>query len=258
MTDSTITFRRADRGIDMKNKSSVKWIEEKYFIPVTLAPALIVLGLYTYYPTVYSFVLSFFKTRVFSRERFSGLDQYKSIFSDPVFWTGVKNTVLYSVGAIAGTLIIGLLIALILNTPIKGRTFFRTTFFIPYVIPLAAHALLWKWLLDPKFGLVNFILSIIGVDPIPWLTSRDWVLFSFILIDIWKRAGFAMVLFIAGLQTIPDEYYDAAVVDGANAWGKFRHITLPLLSPITVFVTIMSFLHTFQLFTEPYVMTKGV
>jgi multiple sugar transport system permease protein len=242
----------------MKSKLSLSSrIKKNYFIPLTLAPAMVVLTAYTFYPTIYSFVLSFFKTRIFSPERFYGLRQYISIFTDSLFWTGVKNTVLYSIGAIAGTIIVGLFLAIVLNSPIRGRAFFRTAFFIPYVIPLAAHALLWMWLFDPKYGLVNYLLGFAGVDTIPWLTSRNWVIWAFILIDIWKRAGFAMVLFIAGLQTISNDYYDAAIVDGANVWGRFRHITLPLLSPITLFVFIMSFLHTFQLFTEPYVMTKG-
>lgn len=234
-----------------------RWLSRHYFVPVTLAPALIILAAYVYYPALYSLYLSLFKTRLYQTKDFLGFGHYVSIFNDPLFWKALANTTLYSIGAIAGTIIVGLLIALILDSPLRGKDLFRTAFFIPYIIPFAAHALLWYWLLDPRYGLVNYLLGFVGIDPIPWLTSREWVLPAFILIDIWKRAGFAMVLFLAGLQTIPDELYEAAVIDGASIWQKFRKITLPLLSPVTLFVVIMSFLHTFQLFVEPFVMTKG-
>ena len=234
-----------------------RWLNRVHFIPLTLAPAIIILAAYVYYPALYSFYLSLHRTRLFSTVEFNGFGHYISIFNDPVFWKALSNTVIYSAGAIIGTIIVGLGLAIILDGPLRGKNLFRTAFFIPYVIPFAAHALLWYWLFDPRYGLVNIILGLVGFDAIPWLTSRDWVLPAFILMDIWKRSGFAMVLFLAGLQTIPDELYEAAVIDGANIWQKFRRITIPLLSPITLFVVIISFLHTFQLFVEPFIMTKG-
>lgn len=235
----------------------IKWVKKNYFIPATLAPALIILIAYVFYPTLYSFYLSFFSTKLLSTTEFVGLKHYISVLNDKLFIKSLSNTVIYSVGAIAGTVVLGLAIALILDSPLRGKDFFRTVFFIPYIIPFAAHTLLWYWLYDPRYGLVNYLLGFLGISPIPWLTSTNWVLPAFVLMDIWKRFGFAMVLFLAGLQTIPDDLYDAAVVDGAGEWEKLRYITLPLLSPVTLFIIVISFLHTFQLFIEPFVMTKG-
>ena len=235
----------------------INWVRKNHFVPATLAPALIILLTYVYFPTIYSFYLSFFKTRLISTENFIGFEHYIKVLNDPVFRKALWNTILYSVGAIAGTLILGLGLAILLDSPLRGKGIFLTAFFLPYIIPFTAHTLLWYWLLDPRYGLVNYLLSLIGIKSIPWLTSSSWVLPAFILMDIWKRFGFAMVLFLAGLQTIPDDLYDAATVDGASGWAKFRFITLPLLSPVTLFLIVISFLHTFQLFVEPFVMTKG-
>lgn len=244
-------------GIKRRQSPFFNWIVKHHFVPLTLLPAMLILTAYVYFPSLYSFYLSLFKTRLFKAVEFIGFENYASIFRDPIFWKALLNTSLYSVGAIAGTIIVGLLLALILDSPLRGKDIFRTAFFIPYIIPFAAHALLWYWLFDPRYGLVNYLIGYLGIDPIPWLTSRNWVLPAFILMDIWKRAGFAMVLFLSGLQTIPDELYEAGTIDGANGWQKFTKITLPLLAPINLFVIIMSFLHTFQLFVEPFVMTKG-
>jgi len=243
----------------MKNrmKRIYSSIKKYHFIPITLAPALIILGAYVYYPTLFSLYLSFFKTQLYKTVEFVGLEHYLSLFHDQVFRIAFKNTLVYSVGAVSGTIVVGLGMALLLDSPLKGKDIFRSTFFMPYVIPFAAHALLWYWILDPRYGLVNHVLGFFGINPIPWLQSRSWVLPAFILMDVWKRSGFAMVLFLAGLQTIPDELYDAATVDGASEWKKFWKVTLPLLRPVTLFVVIMSLLHTLQLFVEPFLMTKG-
>lgn len=247
------------KNIALKNILSnlIKWIIKHHFIPITLAPSLIILTAYVYYPSLYSFYLSLYKTKLFKAIKFIGFDNYTDIFNDSLFWKALLNTTIYTVGSITGTIIVGFLLAVILNSQLRGKDLFRTAFFIPYIIPFAAHALLWYWLFDPRYGLVNYLIGYLGIDPIPWLTSRDWVLPAFILMDIWKRAGFAMVLFLAGLQTIPDELYDSSTIDGASNWQKLIKITIPLLSPVTLFVIIMCFLHTFQLFVEPFVMTKG-
>lgn len=236
---------------------TLKWIGDHYFVPATIGPALIILLAFVYLPSLYSFFLSFYKTKLFVPVEFVGLKNYISVLKDPIFIKALKNTVFYSIGAILGTIVCGLGLALILDSKVRGKDLFRTAFFIPYILPYAAFALLWYWLFDPRYGLVNYVLNLLSIQAIPWLTSSSWVIPAFILMDIWKRTGFAMVLFLAGLQTIPRELYDSATVDGAGEVAKFRHITLPLLSPVMLFVVIMSFLHTFQLFTEPFVMTKG-
>jgi multiple sugar transport system permease protein len=234
-----------------------KWIGNHYFVPATIGPALLILLAFVYLPSLYSFFLSFYKTKLFVPVDFVGLKNYISVLKDPIFIKALKNTVLYSIGAITGTIVCGLGLALILDSKVRGKDLFRTAFFIPYILPYAAFTLLWYWMFDPRYGLVNYVLNILSIQAVPWLQSSSWVIPAFILMDIWKRAGFAMVLFLAGLQTIPPELYDSATVDGAGEVAKFRHITFPLLAPVTLFVVIMSFLHTFQLFTEPFVMTKG-
>jgi ABC-type sugar transport system permease subunit len=124
-------------------------------------------------------------------------------------------------------------------------------------VPYAAYALIWYWLFEPRYGLVNYLLSFVFVPAIPWLKSSAWVLPAFIIMSVWKRIGFVMVVFLAGLETIPEELYDAATVDGASRWQKFRHVTLPLLSPITLFIAVITMIYSLQIFVEPLVMTKG-
>ncbi len=238
-------------------KTPKRKLGNRGFIPLTMAPAVLVLGAFTFYPSIYSFILSMFKTRLFSPIEFTGFTHYISVLTSPLFWQGVWNTIVYSLFSIVGGLALGLLLAILLNTKLRGKAFFRTVFFAPYIIPMAAHTVLWYWLLDPRYGLINLMLSWIGISAVPWLTSRTWVIPAFILMDIWKRAGFNMVLFSSGLSTVPEDLQDAARVDGANAWQRFLHVTFPLLRPITLFSVIMAFLHTSQLFVEPFVMTKG-
>ena len=232
-------------------------ISKRLFVPITLLPALLILGGFTYFPAFYSIVLSLFRTRLFSPVSFVGFNHYIDIFKEELFWVGLRNTVVYSFWSIAGSLILGLLLALILHSKLKGKGFFRTAFFAPYIIPVAASTMLWYWMYDPRYGLINIMLGWLSIQPIPWITSRDWVLPSFVIINLWKRAGFNMVLFLSGLATIPEELYDSGLVDGANVFQRFTRITLPMLKPVTLFVVVMAFLHCFQLFTEPYVMTKG-
>ena len=241
----------------MKKLTVFDKVKKYYFIPVTLAPAFLFLAAFVYYPAVQSLYLSLHKTKLFAADEFIGLEHYKRIFANSTFLMSFRNTFIYAFFSITGALVLGLFLAVVLNTKIKGKKFFRTAFFAPYIIPRSAHTLLWFWLLDPQFGLVNYLLGIFGISAIPWLTSRNWVLSSFVMIDIWKRIGFNMVLFLTGLTTIPEELYDAGYVDGANAWRRFVHITLPMLRPITLFVIVISFLHAMQLFVEPFTMTKG-
>ena len=155
------------------------------------------------------------------------------------------------------TLALGLASALLLERPLAGRDAFRTILFLPYIIPYAAYALLWYWLFDPRYGLVNYLLSFVGIGAVPWLKSSEWVLPAFVLMSVWKRLGFAMVAFLAGLQTIPSELYDAAIMDGAGPWQRFHYVTMPMLSPITLFIAVISIIYSLQIFVEPLVMTHG-
>ena len=235
----------------------VCFIRKNSFSLIILVPILTYFLIYVYLPTLYSFYLSLFKTRLITPVNFIGIQHYLDIMKDSYFWTALRNTFLYSIGAMVGNFVFGLGLALLLDGKIAGKVFFRSIFFMPYIIPYATLVILWWWLLDPVFGFINYLLSSIGIKAIPWLNSTNWVIPSFILINIWKRAGYSMILFLAGLQTIPDELYEAAKVDGANWWSRFRYITLPLLRPITLFVISITMIYSLQLFIEPFVMTQG-
>lgn len=231
--------------------------KERLFILCSLAPTLIMLSGWTFYPTLHSFVLSFFDTTMDSLGEFEGLRNYVAVLTNETFWVALRNTALFSLESIAGAVTSGLLLAVLLNTRMSGKRLFRTAFFLPYVIPHAAHSILWMWLYDPRYGLWNYLLGFVGLGPIPWVKSSAWVLHAFVIMNIWKRTGFTMVLFTAGLQTIPADLYEAATIDGAGPWRRFWRITLPMLKPVMLFQIVMTFAGTFQLFIEPFVMTKG-
>ena len=184
--------------------------KERLFILCSLAPTLIMLSGWTFYPTLHSFVLSFFDTTMDSLGEFEGLRNYVAVLTNETFWVALRNTALFSLESIAGAVTSGLLLAVLLNTRMSGKRLFRTAFFLPYVIPHAAHSILWMWLYDPRYGLWNYLLGFVGLGPIPWVKSSAWVLHAFVIMNIWKRTGFTMVLFTAGLQTIPADLYEAS------------------------------------------------
>lgn len=230
-----------------------KW----FFISLTLLPALVILSIYVFWPILYSVYLSFFKTRLFKPVEFVGLEQYRAVLSDPLFWTATRNTVLYTFGSLVLSVSLGLFLSILLQRVVRAAPLYRTAFFVPYVVPYAAYALLWFWLLDPRYGFVNYILGFLGIGPIPWLQSPDWVIPAFVVMSLWKRIGFVCIVFLAGLQTVPTELYDAVALDGGGAWAKFRYVTWPMLIPITLFVSVIQLIYSLQIFIEPYVMTQG-
>lgn len=181
-----------------------------------------------------------------------GLDNFKSLFADPLFYKSMKVTLTYSAMSIPVNLILGLLLSLLLNTKVKGINFFRTLFYLPSVISGVAVAMLWMWILNSKFGLLNYFLSLIGIEGPSWLQDPKWILPSFVLIGVWGVGGNA-ILFLGGLQNIPGHLYEAARVDGANVFTRFWKITLPLLTPTLFFLLMMGIIGSFQVFTTAYV-----
>ena len=189
-------------------------------------------------------------------KQFVGLDNYSYEFSNPVFLQSLGNTLRYMLFYIPPAIVLALLVALAVKN-IAGKTFYRLCFFMPVVTGSVSVGVIWTWLLNGEFGLVNQVLEVFGIQGPMWLSDPKWVLFSIALVSIWWNLGYNMVIFLAGLQNIPRSYYEAAQIDGAGGWHQFIRITLPMVSPTTFFVTIMTVISSFQVFDQAYVMTEG-
>jgi multiple sugar transport system permease protein len=223
-----------------------------------LSPTLVIFGTFILFPVIFSFYLSFHQWNMFSGDTtFIGFDNYIRMFRSEEFWSVFKNTAIYTFGTIPLNMGFSLLIAYILHKKIIGKKFLRTAFFAPVVISPVAAAVIWRWLYDPNFGLVNYFIGIFGVDAVNWLNDPSAAMFALIVMGVWKTFGINMILFSAGLQAIPEHYYEAAEIDGANQWTKFWNITVPLLAPTTFFIMVMSIISSFQVFDIVYVLTSG-
>ncbi|TAK22833.1 MAG: sugar ABC transporter permease [Chloroflexota bacterium] len=188
---------------------------------------------------------------------FVGLNNYLSVLASGEFWLSMNNTLYYAVGVVGLELTAALALALLLNRPLRGLSLYRTAFFAPVVTSTVAVSIVWLWLFDPQTGLFNYILSLLGLPESGWLTDPTMAMPAIILMSTWHQAGYYMVIYLAGLQAIPREFYDAAKVDGAGRWTLFRHITWPLLTPTTLFVLIIGMIGALQAFDAFYVMTQG-
>ncbi len=224
---------------------------------VLLLPTIAGLLLFSLGPVVASALLSFTRWDGLSAPVWTGTENYQLLLSDPVFWTALRNTALYTVGSVVPSIALALLLAIAVNQKIRGVVFFRTLFFLPVVSPPVAIAILWGWLYNPQYGLINAVLDRLGLPLGQWLAYPSTALPSIMILSIWNSLGYNMVLFLAGLQGIPQEMYEAATIDGAGAWARFRHVTLPLLSPTTFFVLVLAMIGAFQLFDYVFIMTQG-
>lgn len=210
-------------------------------------------------PIIASFYLSLTRYKIGGTPEWLGLENYQqAFFTDPLFWPSLWRTAYYSVVSVVLGVILSLLAAMLLNQNIKGKTVFRALYYLPSLTPVVALAILWQWLLAPKQGLVNHLLSYVGIQGPGWLTDRAWAIPSIILITLWSSVGGGrMIIFLAGLQGVPKELHEAADMDGANAWHKFRHVTVPLMTPVVFFHLVTSVIGALQFFTVPYIMTGG-
>lgn len=210
-------------------------------------------------PVFISFFLSFTNYSVVHSPKFVGLANYKNIlFDDPLFWKAMGNTILYVIGVVPIGVCASLLLAVAIDQKIKFKNFFKSVFFLPTVTAIVAVSVIWKWLYaGEKYGLFNYFIMKLGFQPVDWLSSPTWTLPSIMIMSIWAGLGYNMILFLAGLQTIPNVMYEAAEIDGAGFWKKFFYVTLPLLKPTIVFVAMMSFIFSFQVFEQVYIMTGG-
>jgi multiple sugar transport system permease protein len=227
------------------------------------APALAVIVVFFVLPVVAGVALSVTDFDIYAIGdpdllRVVGLANYDALFSDPLFWKALWNTILFVLLGVPGTLVAALAAALgVTAGATRFKPIFRTVFFAPVVTTLVAVSVVWRYLYHPRFGLINGFLGWFGVDSIAWLADPRWAMPAIVLLAVWKNFGYTMIIFVAGLQAIPEHLYEAARLDGASAWQRFRHITLPCLAPTTIFVTVITVIGYFQLFAEPYVMTNG-
>ncbi|MFH0989684.1 MAG: sugar ABC transporter permease [bacterium] len=241
------------------NSRSVRWNMAFLF----LAPGLGALFFFFYLPVVAAFVLSFTDFDIYalgniSYMRFVGLKNYLTLLQDPLFWKALINTLYFVVVGGPLSVFVSLAAALLVNSKlVRWKSFFRFSYFAPVVTTLVAVAIVWRYIYQPRFGILNFLLGQFGVPPIDWLGDPDWAMPAIILLAVWKNFGYNMLIFIAGLQNIPEELYEAAQIDGASAIRQFTQITLPLLAPTSLFVGLTTMIGYFQLFAEPYIMTQG-
>jgi multiple sugar transport system permease protein len=228
-----------------------------------LAPALLLIAVFFFLPVLAALLLSFTDFDIYAlgdldRLRFVGFSNYLHLLQSPLFWTALGNTGYFVVVGGPLSVAVSLGAALLVNSRLtRFPGLFRTAFFLPVVTTLVAVAVVWRYLYHPRYGLLNYALSLLGIDPIDWLGDPDWAMPAIVLLAVWKNFGFNMIIFIAGLQTIPTQLYEAARIDGAGVWREFRYITLPLLGPTFLFVALMTMIGYFQVFAEPYVMTQG-
>ena len=227
------------------------------------APALLIIGGFFLVPVIAAFLLSFtdfdlYALADYRNLRVVGLQNYATLFTTPLFWKALGNTALFVVLGVPLSLLASLGTALLIDSRLaRFKPFFRTALFAPVVTTLVAVALIWRYLLHTRYGLINYGLAHFGIPPIDWLGDPHWSMPAIVLLAVWKNFGYNMIILIAALQTIPEDLYEAARLEGAGAWAQLRHITLPLLVPTLGFVGILTVSGYFQLFAEPYVMTQG-
>ncbi len=228
-----------------------------------LSPALGAILLFFAVPLVAALFLSLTDFDIYAladaaNARFVGLENYLRLLRDPLFWRVIRNTLVFVVIGVPLTLAAALGGALLVNSKLaRLRGFFRTVYFSPMVTTLVAVAVVWRYLYHPRFGLINQMLGMIGLPAIDWLGNPAWATVAITVLAVWRSFGYGLVIYVAGLQAIPDSLYEAAQLDGAGPWRQLRDITLPLVMPTTLFVAVLTTVSLFQIFAEPYVMTRG-
>lgn len=243
--------RRPSRG----RRSSGRKLRRAGWLMVT--PALAHTIVWIAIPVVATFVLSFTNYEVFSAPEFVGLDNYVELWNDDVFRKATWNTVIYTFFTVPFSMAVAVVVAVLLNQKIRGRTAFRAAFFLPQVTATVAIAMVWLWMYNPQYGLLNALMSFLGLPTQAWLANPDWALWAVILVGIWQGIGMKMLIYLAALQNIDHHLYEAASMDGASSVRQFFSITLPMLKPATFFVFVVSIIGAFQVFDQVYVLTDG-
>ena len=242
---------------DRRHKLSSVKRRETLWAYTFLGPVLFFLIVLVLFPILFSFWISLHDWSLIPRDfPFIGFANYVEAIKDPLSLKSLRNTLFYTIGAVPVSMILSLALALIMNQKnLPLRTFYRTVYFIPVITSWVAVSFVWIWMFEPRWGLVNSFLGLFGISGLPWLASPTWALPAIMIVAIWKGLGYNMVIFLAGLQGIPREMYEAAQIDGANGWQRFWSITLPLLNPTIVFITVTAVIGSLQVFTPAVVMT---
>lgn len=222
-----------------------------------IAPAILLFLLFTIYPVIHSLLLSF-QVKKGGQLVFGGLANYTRLMNDPLFWTSVKNTFVILIVQVPIMTFLALILAVLVNSSlVKFKSFFRISLFMPVITALVAYSIVFKTILNEQYGLMNYFLSWFGIEPVGWLTDPTWAKISLIMAITWRWTGYNMVIFLAGLQNIPKDMYEAASMDGAGTVRQFFSITIPQMKPVLLFSFVLSTIGTLQLFDEPYILTNG-
>jgi multiple sugar transport system permease protein len=239
-------------------KTLQAWIDKEHISAwLYLAPAIILLSIFVFYPTLRLFFDSFYSWDGMSERTYVGIQNYRMLIEDDEFRQTVKNSFIFIIGSVPTGMAISLVMALLIQKHLIGQGIFRTIFFAPVVTSLVAAGLVFVWLLNYDFGVLNMMLEKLGLAKVPWLVDDKYAMLSVIIMTIWKDAGYNMILFLAGLNNISESYYEAARIDGAGSWKIFWKITWPLLMPTTFFILVVRIIFSFRTFEQIYAMTKG-
>ncbi|WP_205855760.1 carbohydrate ABC transporter permease [Phytoactinopolyspora endophytica] len=222
-----------------------------------IGPAALLFLAFSLVPIVVAIGLSFQETATLGDGEWVGTDNFERLGSDPLFLTSLRNTIIFTIGTVPTAMVIGLALAVALNRPMPGRAVLRALFFVPMVAAGVVVGVVMSWIFNGDYGVANNFLGMLGLESIPWLTSPSWAMFTLILVVVWTRVGFCMVIYLGALQSIPSELKEAASIDGASRWSTFWHVTWPLLRPTTSILLILNVVFSLQAFDVIYVMTGG-
>jgi multiple sugar transport system permease protein len=251
------TFRARAEQIKQRlyewHRQDHEWLSALLF----LLPNILGFLAFTAIPVLIALALTFYDWDLLLGAKFAGLDNFRRLLNDHTFRASFLNTLYFTTISVPLSVMLGLATALMVNKPLRGIAVFRAAFLLPYITVTVAVALVWRWLYLPDVGLINNVLRLFRIQGPAWLTDPQWAMPAIILLSVWKTFGYNMVIFLAGLQAIPQHLYEAAMLDGASRWQRFRYVTLPLLSPTTFFVVIISIIGSFQVFDQALVMTNG-
>lgn len=239
------------RGLARAERRELLWAA------LFLLPNLLIFLTFNVGPLLFSLAMTTMDWQLVKPPSFSGSANLERLVEDEVFWTSLGNTFAYVIMYVPSVTVLSFLVAVVLDRKLRGITLFRTAFFMPSIVLFVSAAMLWQWLYEPQNGLFNHLLAQVGIVGPPWLASKQWALPSIVLVSVWRHVGYYAVIYLAGLQAIPDEYHEAAKVDGADGLQRLWYITVPLIFPTTFFVVVTLLIASFQIFGEVFVMTKG-